>query len=113
MLTSVLCDFNILDFGAELDINTTILKMRVYWSVQVLILIIARNVKTVQYAQGVEFWKIMTDTAPELCCTMPGLKAESDQMLELVKGNDFVGPSQYALQGQNFPEDTLEKAAWE
>lgn len=73
----------------------------------------ARNVETVYDVKTVEFWEILLDTTPELCCTVPGLKAESDKMLELAKGNDSVGLSKYALRRENFPEGTPKKAFWE
>ena len=74
---AALGNFDVFDLGAKMEIHATILEERIYWSIQIFILIVACDVKTVQDTQAVEVWEILLNSASELCCAVPRLKAES------------------------------------
>ena len=107
-LIIVLGDLNVLDFSAKPDIHATILEEEIYRLVQRLILIIACDIKTFKDAQAVKFWKILPNSASELCCTVPRLEVKSSRMLAIrLSGLNCVGS--YTLDGPNCPKGAFKK----
>lgn len=75
-LIVVLSHLNILNSSSELNIHVGTSKKRVYWQVYRFVLVIARDIQTVQNTQAPEFSKVLPDGTPILRSTMPWLKAE-------------------------------------
>jgi hypothetical protein len=109
-LVVIINQFDVLDRSAELNINVITLKKSKDWPDNGLVLIIPCDIQTAQDTQAVDIREILSNSAPELCSTMPWLKAEP--------GNRKLGEEtahslfRYLLGRPDQPKGSVKKPTW-
>jgi len=112
LLIIVLSYLDVFELDIKLEIHLTASQKEVYRQIYRLILVMTCDIETAQDTQAPELGKELPKSTFELRSTVPGLKAESGNLLDTGGKISCIGPSQYVLDGPDSPKCAFKKAAW-